>query len=328
MTADASILLVRVTAAAACVFGAVVLAVEFFRYLVVVPSAAVQAVVAELPLLVIGFWVLRRLRPVRPPDLLWSAAALVFGGTAAAGCALLANQGLGSLWAKTAGPVFASNWSAPLSAPLNEEVLKLCGVVMVVLAAPEVIRGPLDGMIIGAITGLGFQAAENVTFGLNAVALSGATDPVRAVWSSMLYRVGTGGLGSHWTMTAVAGAGVGYLVRRGERGLLPAAGCLLAAMAMHLLFDAPYLTMPVKVAVNLVGAGTLYLTLRRGYAGRARGFLAGLATAGTVTEAEAADLVSRRRRRELARQAAPGAERDLVLTRQRELLALLDATAA
>jgi RsiW-degrading membrane proteinase PrsW (M82 family) len=328
MTADVSILAVRVTAAAACAFGAVVLTMEFFRYLVVLPSTAVQAAVAELPLLAIGFWVLRRLRPVRPPDLVWSAAALIFGGTAAAGCALLANQGLGSLWAKTAGPAFASNWSAPLSAPLNEEILKLCGVVMVVLAAPQVIRGPLDGMIIGAITGLGFQAAENITYGLNAVALSGATDPVRAVWNSMLYRVATGGLGSHWTMTAVAGAGVGYLVHRGQAGLLPAAGCLLGAIAMHVLFDAPYLALPVKVAVNLVGAGTLYLTLRRGYAWRAREFLTGLAATGTVTAAEAADLASRRGRRQLAQRATPGPEREMLLTRQRELLALVDAMAA
>jgi len=327
MTADVSILVVRVTAGAVCAFGAVVLAVAFFRYLVVLPAAAVQAVAAELPLLAIGFSVLRRLRPVRPPDLAWSAAALIFGGTAAAGCALLANQGLGGLWAKAAGPSFASNWSAALSAPLNEEILKVCGVVMVLLAAPQVIRGPLDGMIIGAITGLGFQAAENVTYGLNAVALSGATDPGRAVWNSMLYRVSTGGLGSHWTLTAVAGAGVGYLVRRGQDGVLPAAGCLLGAMGMHLLFDAPYVALAVKVAVNLVSAGTLYLALRRGYASRAQKLLTRLETAGAITPAEAAAVISRRRRRRLAQRATPGAERDLLLTRQRELLALVDAAA-
>ena len=101
--------------------------------------------------------------------------------TAAAGCALLANKGLIGLWAKGAGPQFAANWSASLSAPLNEEILKLCGVIMIVLAAPRMIQGPLDGMIFGALVGLGFQATENVTYGLNSIMLSGATDPAKAV---------------------------------------------------------------------------------------------------------------------------------------------------
>jgi len=110
-------------------------------------------------------------------------------------------------------------------------------------------------------------------------------------------------------------------------GVLPAAGCLLGAMGMHLLFDAPYVALAVKVAVNLVSAGTLYLALRRGYASRAQKLLTGLETAGAITPAEAAAVISRRRRRRLAQRATPGAERDLLLTRQRELLALVDAAA-
>src|SRR5262249_59176163 len=117
------------------------------------------------------------------------------------------------LWAKSAGVKFASDWSASLSEPLNEEVLKLCGVAMVALAAPLVINGPLDGLIYGALTGLGFQAVENITYGLNAVVMSGGTTPDSAVLNSALLRVGSTCIGSHWTMTAVAGGGVGYLIQ-------------------------------------------------------------------------------------------------------------------
>ena len=147
LSRDPTVQAVRITAIAACIFGAVVLGLQFAREL----------------------QVLSRREPARrgagkcrcwwsasccsgwrgrsaPPPWIWSGAGLIWGGTAAAGCALLANQGLTSLWAKSQGTQFAENWSAPLSAPsLNEEILKLCGVVMVVLAAPAMIRGPLDG---------------------------------------------------------------------------------------------------------------------------------------------------------------------------------------
>jgi len=328
MTEAASITLARITAGVVCVFGAVVLASEFFRYLTVLPGDAAVAIAVELPLVVVGGWAARRLRPVHPPSLIWSAAAIIWGAAAAAGCALLANEGLGGLWAKSAGPAFAATWSASLSAPLNEELLKVCGVVMVVLAAPQVIRGPLDGMIVGALTGLGFQAVENVTYGLNAVTLHGALDPASAILNSAGYRIGVTGLGSHWAMTAVAGAGVGYVVRRGRGGLPPALACLLAAMAMHALFDAPYVPVLAKVGVNLATVGLLYLVLRRRYTARARGFLAGQVAAGTLSSSQAADLVSRFCRRRSVRRATSGTEREAVRADQQRILAELDIAAA
>jgi protease PrsW len=351
-----SIRTVRISAALLCMFGAGVLIWEFIRFVVVFPQAGALAAVLELPLILIGFALLRRLRPTRAPALKWSAAALVWGGAAAAGCALLANQGLAGLWAKSQGVTFASDWSAALSAPLNEEVLKLCGVVMIALAAPLIINGPLDGLICGALTGLGFQAVENVTYGLNSIVMSGGTSPDRAVLDSALLRVGSTGFGSHWTMTAVAGAGVGYLIRHTRRrrlrregnrtgdrgglpanapptqlgrGLLAAAGCLAAAVGMHLLFDAPgSLAIAIKVAVNFAIAAALYLMLSAAFLRRAREHLAAAAAAGLVSTAEAGSVLTRRgRRRELRRTLAP-AERDRLRARQRDILTELDAEAA
>jgi protease PrsW len=351
-----SIRTVRISAALLCMFGAGVLIREFIRFPVVFPGAGALAVALELPLVLIGFAVLRRLRPTRAPALKWSAAALVWGGAAATGCALLANQGLSGLWAKSEGVTFAADWSAALTAPLNEEVLKLCGVVMIALAAPLVINGPLDGLICGAITGLGFQAVENVTYGLNSIVMSGGTDPYRAVLDSALLRVGSTGLGSHWTMTAVAGAGVGYLVRHtrrrrlmrdgsrtGYRGrqaadrspsglghdLLAAAGCLATAVGMHFFFDAPGdLAIAIKVAVNFAIAAALYLMLSAAFLRRARAHLAAAAAAGLVGSAEAGSVLSRRRRRRQLRGVQEPAERDRLLARQRDILVELDAEAA
>jgi protease PrsW len=328
-TPDRSLRIVRVSAGVLCLFGGAVLIRAFFQYAVVFPGPAVLAILLELPLLIAGFLLARVLRPIRNPPMLWSAAATVWGGSAAIGCALLANQGLISLWAKTAGVGFASNWSNSLSAPLNEEVLKLCGVVMIVLAAPGLIRGPLDGMVFGALAGLGFQVVENVTYGLDNVVQSGATDPVGAVTNSYLIRLSTA-VGSHWAMTAVAGAGIGYLVLYGRTraGIVRAVGCLAIAMGMHLLFDAPHPIIGIKVTVNLVVVAGLYLFLREEYLTRARAAVEQYAGTGLATEDEAARILSRTGRQRALQQARVTGDRDTVQARQHDLLQNVEAEAA
>ena len=99
-------------------------------------------------------------------------------------------------------------------------------------------------------------------------------------------------------MTAVAGARW-YLAARGLRGgALPAAACLAAAMAMHLLFDAPGpgLAILLKVLLNFAVVLAFYLTLRRGYRARARAALARHVAAGR-SRVEAPYLLTRRSRR-------------------------------
>ena len=321
---------VRITAAMLCVIGAGLLAWAFYRALAVYPGATVLAAVLQLPLLFLGWWLLRLARPLSAPARTWSAAAVIWGATAATGCALSANQGLTGLWAKGAGVVFAGNWSAALTAPVNEELLKVAGVVLIVLAAPRAIRGPLDGMIYGALTGLGFQVMENFTYALNNIPLTGATDPAEAVVISTVVR-GLTSLGSHWAMTAVAGAGVGYLAARGLRGGAPrAAACLAAAMAMHLLFDAPApgAVIVLKVLLNFVVVLVFYLMLRRAYRARARAALARHVAAGDVPAIEAPYLLSRRTRRRRQRRVPVGPVRDEVVSRQLADLADIEREAA
>jgi protease PrsW len=321
---------VRITAVLLCLIGAGLLAWAFHRALAVYPAATVLAAVLQLPLLIVGWWLLRLARPLSAPARTWSAAAVIWGATAATGCALSANQGLTGLWAKGAGVAFAGNWSAALTAPVNEELLKVAGVALIALAAPRVIRGPLDGMIYGALTGLGFQVMENFTYALNNILLTGSTDPAEAVVISTVVR-GLTSLGSHWSMTAVAGAGVGYLAARGLRGAAkPAAACLAAAMIMHLLFDAPApaLAIVLKVLLNFVVVLAFYLKLQRGYRARARAALARHVAAGAVPGVEAPALLTRRSRRRRQRRVPPGPVRDEVVSRQLADLADIEREAA
>jgi RsiW-degrading membrane proteinase PrsW (M82 family) len=322
---------VRGTAVLLCVIGAGITGWSFYRVPAVFPGATVLAVVLQLPVLILGWWLLRLARPLSAPARTWSAAAVIWGATAATGGALQANQGLTGLWAKAAGVAFATNWSAALTAPLNEELLKVSGVVLIVLAAPRVIRGPLDGMVYGALTGLGFQVMENVTYALNNIALTGGTNPAGAVALSAALRVGLTGLGSHWTMTAVAGAGVGYLAARGlRRGALPAAACLAAAMAMHLVFDTPgaSLLILLKVLLNFVVVLVFYLRLQRGYRARARAVLARHVAAGLVPAVEAPTLLTRGSRRRRQRRVPPGPVRDEVVAHQLADLAAIEREVA
>jgi len=324
---------VRISAAVLCVLGAGSLAYAFYRVPVIFPAATIFAIALQVPLLLLGWWLLRLARPLSAPPRTWSAAAVIWGATAASGCAVVANPALTGLWAKTAGVAFASNWSAALTAPLNEELLKVSGVALLAVAAPRVIRGPMDGLIIGALTGLGFQVLENVTYSLNAIPLTGATAPGAAVAAIAIVRVGLTTLGSHWDMTAVAGAGVGFLAARGLRGgALPAAGCLATAMGMHLLFDSP--TSPsagvvlLKVLADLIVVGAFYLTLRRRYRARARAALARRVAEGAIPASEAPFLLTRSGRRRRQRQVRVGAVRDDIRAHQLADLAAIEEEAA
>ncbi|WP_433336875.1 PrsW family intramembrane metalloprotease [Spirillospora sp. CA-294931] len=321
----------RTVSVLTCLFGLAVLAYAFRGAIRVFPGAAALAAVLQVLAGGLGFVLIRRFRPVRRPPGRASVACLAWGATAAIGCALLANEGLLGVWAKTAGVRFASDWAAALSAPVNEEILKVIGVGLLVLAAPATTRGPLDGLVYGALTGLGFQVVENFTYALNQIVQSGATAPHLAVMQSFFVRVGLTALGSHWAMSAVAGTAVGFLAARGTRGIPQAVALLAAALAMHAFFDAPLLVFPagflVKVAIDFAVVAVLFLALRRGYLDRARRVLAADVAAGEVTPHEAMSLLKRRARR-LALNRTPQVLRAAAERRQRDLLDAVDRRAA
>ncbi|AXG83106.1 protease PrsW [Streptomyces paludis] len=272
---------------------------------------------------------LARVRPFRDPPRAWAWSGVAWGATAATACALVANDGLQSIWAKTAGVGFGSRWGAALTAPLNEELLKFSGVVLIALVARRLIRGPLDGFFLGAFTGLGFQAVENWTYAMNAILAGGGVNGVTEVTQSFTTRVLLTGLGSHWAMSAVAGTGAGVLFAHSDRPvrrrLVPAAACVLTAMGMHALFDAPVLDsaggLAVKVAVNFLVAVGFCLVLRHRARRRARAFLESAETPIGV------ELLTRRSRRRALERVAPG-HRAVAAARAASYLDIVEERAA
>ncbi|MFF7242687.1 PrsW family intramembrane metalloprotease [Embleya sp. NPDC008237] len=316
----------------ACLFGLGVIAYEYRDVVRVFPAAAALAGFLLLLTLGVGYLLPRRIRPVVAPAHATSLMCVGWGMTAATGCAILANSGLGGIWAKTRGVDFADRWGAASTAPFNEETLKVCGVLILALIASRAIRAPIDGWVYGALVGLGFQAVENLLYALNTILLDGATDPGASVDASFAARVGITGWGSHWAMSAVAGTGVGYLVARDgrppARRVAVALGCWVTAMGMHWFFNAPFL--PgwrgiVKVAVNLAIALLVYRTARRHYLARFREVAAEEAATGAIRPEEAALLPRRHGRRQARGGPRPRPARVLIREIEDAQLALVAA---
>ncbi|WP_306370791.1 PrsW family intramembrane metalloprotease [Nocardiopsis sp. CC223A] len=278
-------------------------------------EAALGLVFAAATLL-FGFWLFRRIRPVRAPDLAASLVAVLWGLTAATGGALLANSALTGVWSKTLGLEFSAVWGAAMTAPFNEELFKLAGIVLVAVAFPRSVRGPIDGFIVGALVGLGFEVTENLIYGLNTVIQAGGVNGGEAVAQSMVVRVFLTGLGSHWAMSAVAGTAVGLLAAAGwlpsGRRALGAAALVLTAMAMHWLFDSPLpagvVGIVVKVLIDFTIAMAVYFAARHAHRRRVRRALAREGEEVGLRRSAAVALARRRARRR-ALHDVPEAER-------------------
>ncbi|MFD6100833.1 PrsW family intramembrane metalloprotease [Nocardiopsis flavescens] len=266
--------------------------------------------------LLFGFWLFRRIRPVRAPDLPASLVAVLWGMTAATGGALLANSALSGVWSKTMGLAFTSAWGAALTAPLNEELFKLVGIVLVAVAFPRALRGPVDGFVLGALVGLGFEVTENLIYGLNTVAMAGGVNGAEAVVQTTVLRVVLTGFGSHWAMSAVAGAGVGLLAAAGwlpgRRRAVGALLLVLTAVGMHWLFDSPLLDgfagIVFKVLLNFAIALAVYFAFRHAHRRRVRRALAREGEEMGLRRSSAVALARRRARRRALRE-VPEAER-------------------
>ncbi|HEX6873691.1 MAG TPA: PrsW family intramembrane metalloprotease [Micromonosporaceae bacterium] len=254
----------------------------------------------------------------QPPVLL--GVAFAWGGLVATSAAISGSTAMQDVLAKRRSPQFAADWGPALVGAGIEELLKALGVVALALAARVYVRSLMDGFVFGAVVGLGFQVVENVIVAVNAVAVQAGADRVGPVVSTFLLRGFLAGLWSHALFTALAGAGVAYLLVRTEHGwarrAFGGAALIGAAWGFHLLWNSPLLAdgfgfgvvgaltvLLIKgVPVLLVGL-TLFLTAEQRQADYYAGLLARLGDRQVATAAEIDALVSPRRRLAARRQA-------------------------
>jgi RsiW-degrading membrane proteinase PrsW (M82 family) len=168
-------------------------------------------------------------------------AAFVWGAVAATTLSAIGNAGWGIVVARLGGPEFASRWTAALTAPFVEEILKGVGIVLIVLIARDEVDDVLDGFVYGALCGLGFAVVEDVFY---FIAVFGGD--VQGVLQGFFVRVIASGLYSHVLYTGLVGMAVGIVTTRRDdrplRGRLrPAALLAGAAVFGHFLWNSPVL---------------------------------------------------------------------------------------
>jgi len=225
--------------------GGVRMAVIARRFAGPYPVSTVTAV-ALFTLLAVPFWfVLSELDFLErePPALL--ALAFAWGGLLAATVSIPGSAALDDLMAKLGSPHLAADWGAALAGPTVEEIAKTLGVVAIVLVARAQVNSVLDGVVYGAMVGLGFQIIEDIVYALGAVALAGRGDHVEPVITTFLLRGFLSGVWSHTLFGALAGAGIGYLVVRADRTWRSRLGVAMLAVfgawASHVLWNSPLL---------------------------------------------------------------------------------------
>lgn len=209
----------------------------------------VVPVTALLGLLVWGVYTLAFLLVFRTLDLLEQHSpegfvlAFAWGGLGAVYLAAPANIAIQSLCAKLVSPEFVSVWGPAVAGPITEEFLKLAGVILLVLVARNQFQTYLSVLIVGAMTGLGFQVVENLSYTVNASMHFPLENQVYPVFLNLLTRGLLSGLWSHAAYTTIASFGVAWFLLHPERRMVTRVAyaflCFALAWAMHFVWNSP-----------------------------------------------------------------------------------------
>jgi RsiW-degrading membrane proteinase PrsW (M82 family) len=217
-------------------------------------ALALSSLLALVPLGIL--WFLDR-RERESPWLF--AAAFLWGGLIATALALPFNTAFFKLMdeclahhpmlAVILGPEASLMLAAPISAPIAEESAKALGVLLLFWLLRAEFDNMRDGLVYGALVGLGFTWFEAALYVANVYAKFG----VAAYGLQLGARYALFGLGGHAMFTAVFGASLGLALqtrRKWLRILAPIAGLCLA-VAAHMLNNA----LPLFATLARIAAG-------------------------------------------------------------------------
>jgi len=147
------------------------------------------------------------------------------------------------------GPNAAILLAAPISAPIAEEIVKAAGVLLIFWFLRAEFDNMRDGLVYGALVGLGFNWFEAALY----VAQDHAMHGIESYGAQLGFRYALFGFGGHALFTGIFGASVGFAVqtrRRWLRVLVPLAG-LIVAMLAHMLNN----VLPLIAALERAAAG-------------------------------------------------------------------------
>lgn len=221
---------------------------------VFIGAIALSTLMSVVPLAIL--WYLDR-RERETPWLF--AAAFLWGAVMATGLALPINSAILSSVAEWVarhpvvleilGPEAPTLLGAPLAGPLVEEVTKGVGLLLLFFLLRAEYDNMRDGIVYGALIGLGFTWFEASLYVAQGYAEFGVPP-----WGAQLgWRYALFGLGGHTMFTAILGVSLGLAVqtrRRWLKLLAPVVG-LAAAIGAHALNNA----LPLYSAIQSAAAG-------------------------------------------------------------------------
>jgi RsiW-degrading membrane proteinase PrsW (M82 family) len=221
---------------------------------VFIGAIALSTLMSVVPLAIL--WYLDR-RERETPWLF--AAAFLWGAVMATGLALPINSAILSSVAEWVarhpvvleilGPEAPTLLGAPLAGPLVEEVTKGLGLLLLFFLLRAEYDNMRDGIVYGALIGLGFTWFEASLYVAQGYAEFGV-----APWGAQLgWRYALFGLSGHTMFTAILGVSLGLAVqtrRRWLKLLAPVVG-LAAAIGAHALNNA----LPLYSAIQSAAAG-------------------------------------------------------------------------
>jgi len=161
------------------------------------------------------------------------AAAFVWGAAVAAGLSGMLNQGIASWLASSSGGAAAGALAPVLVGPPVEELVKAAALAVLLAAWRDRVGGVREGVVYGALLGLGFAMAENADYFVLTAVGGGPAGLARSVWLRGLLAP------SHAVFTATAGAGLGFALgtRAGARRVAAPALALALAIVHHVLWN-------------------------------------------------------------------------------------------
>ncbi len=222
---------------------ALIVGLDHARYFASYPGAWLLSIVLLAATAIPAGFIIYRLDQFEPEPASLIAVAVGWGGVVAVTFSGLVNEQMYGLLQHVVQARTVDAWAASLTAPLNEELYKGLGLVVIYLMARREMDNVMDGLVYGAMIGLGFQVMENVQyFMLAAGGQGGAAD---AVVGMFFLRVILSGLYSHMLFTGFFGFGFAYFVTQKGRSLgrrsTVFAACAFLAWAAHFVWNSPWL---------------------------------------------------------------------------------------
>jgi RsiW-degrading membrane proteinase PrsW (M82 family) len=215
---------------------------EQVGYVTTNPGAWLLSVVLLAATAIPAGVIIYRLDQFEPEPASLIVVALLWGGVVALAFAALVNTWALDFLQHMLPAVRVDSWAAALVAPIDEELYKGAGLVIIYLMARAEFDSVMDGLVYGAMIGLGFQVMENIQYFMFAAGDSGQAS---AVVGTYFLRVILSGLYSHMLFSGLMGFGFAYFVTQRGRTLGRRLGvfalCAFLSWAAHFVWNSPWL---------------------------------------------------------------------------------------